>query len=111
MNDERDRKADQKIANYFLDQFLNLSRALTGFEKVDLLGTGMARQYYDEITRLYKETVIRLLLMAKAVSDVCGKNKHELEKQIQKRIIEDIEFGPIAKNIIQMWYLASYTNF
>jgi hypothetical protein len=102
---------DEKIANYLLNQFLNISSSLTGFEKVELLGTGMAQQYYEELYRLYKDTFIRLLFIAKAVNDVCSEDQQECEKQIHKRIIGDVEFGQIARNIIQLWYMASYTNF
>jgi len=111
MTKDQGRSKDEEISNYLLEQFLNLSRVLTGFEKVELLGTGMAQQYYLEIKRVYKETVIRLLFEAKAIFEVYGEHSPEFESQIRQRIIQDIEFAQIAKNIIQMWYLASYTNY
>lgn len=106
-----DNKKDIEISNYVLDQFLNLSHVLTGFSRVELLGTGMAEEYYRAITNVYKEPVLRLLFEAKAIFDVYGERGADFELQIQKRIIEDIEFAQIAKNIIQLWYLGSYTNY
>ncbi|MBC7911540.1 MAG: hypothetical protein H7Y30_13615 [Pyrinomonadaceae bacterium] len=111
MNEALSRKKDEEISDYLLEQFLNLSRALTGFDRVDLLGTGMAEPYYREITRIYKEPVIRLLFEAKAIFEVYGEHHPAFEDQIRQRIIEDIEFAQIAKNIIQLWYLGSYTNY
>ena len=108
---EAQNKKDEEISNYLVEQFLNLSRALTGFEKVELLGTGMAQEYYREITRIYKEAVTRLLFEFKAIFEVYGERSPDFEKQIQKRIIENIEFAQVAKNIIQLWYLGSYTNY
>lgn len=111
MKDEPDLQKDEAISGYLLEQFLNLSSLLTGFDKVELLGTGMAEEYFREITRVYKEPVMRLLFEAKAIAEVYGERDPGFEDQIQKRIIEDIEFAQIAKNIIQMWYLGSYTNY
>jgi hypothetical protein len=111
MNKDQGKSKEEEISNYLLEQFLDLSRVLTGFEKVELLGTGMAQKYYLEIKSVYKETVIWLLFEAKAIFEVYGEHDPEFENQIRQRIIQDIEFAQIAKNIIQMWYLASYTNY
>ena len=36
-----------------IDIFLNISVYLTGFDKVDLLGTGMAEAYYNALDDKY----------------------------------------------------------
>lgn len=102
---------DAEMSNYLLDQFVNLSRVLTGYEKVELLGTGMAEAYYSAITGIYKETVLRLLFEAKAIFEVYGERNPDFENQIRTRILQDIEFAQVAKNIIQLWYVGSITNF
>lgn len=110
MNQSQDEK-DDEISSYLIDQFVNLSRVLTGYDRVELLGTGMAGQYYRTISRVYKEAVLRLLFEAKAIFEVYGEQHPDFEGQIRKRILGDIVFGPVAKNIIQLWYMGSYTNF
>lgn len=110
MSDATDKK-DEELSSYMLEQFIQLSCALTGFDKVELLGTGMAAEYLRAITSVYHDAVLRLLFEAKAIIEVYGEESQDFAVQIQKRIIEDIEFGQIAKNIIQLWYLGSYTNY
>jgi hypothetical protein len=104
-------KRDKEVSGYMLEQFVQLSCVLTGFDKVELLGTGMAAEYYRAITRVYKEPVLRLLFEARAIIEVYGEESADFAAQIQQRIIQDIEFAQIAKNIIQLWYLGSYTNY
>lgn len=110
MNEATDKK-DEEVSGYVLEQFVQLSHVLTGFERVELLGTGMAAQYYRAVTRVYHDAVLRLLFEARAIIDVYGEAGQDFAVQVQKRIIEDIEFGQIARNIIQLWYLGSYTNY
>lgn len=100
-----------EIASYTLDQFVNLSSVLTGYDRVELFGTGMAETYYRVITDLYQGTVLRLLFEAKAIFEVYGEEHADFENQIRARILQGIEFGQVAKNIIQLWYMGSITNF
>jgi hypothetical protein len=101
----------EELSSYLLGQFVRLSRALTGYDQVELLGTGMAEQYYQTITGIYQDSVLRLLLEANAIFEAYGEQHSEFEGQIRQRILENIVFGQIAKNIIQLWYMGSYTNF
>jgi hypothetical protein len=98
-------------SDYLLEQFVDLSRVLTGYERVELLGTGMAEAYYRAITDIYKETVLRLLFEAKAIFEVYGEGHPDFEEQIRTRILQGIEFAQVAKNIMQLWYVGSITNF
>ena len=110
MSQVQDEK-NQEMSGYLLDQFVNLSRALTGYDKVELLGTGMAEPYYQTITGIYQESVLRLLFEAKAIFEVYGEGHPDFEAQVRQRILRDIVFGQMAKNIIQLWYMGSYTNY
>lgn len=101
----------EELSGYMLEQFVQLSSVLTGFDKVELLGTGMAADYLRAIKGVYHDALLRLLFEARAIIEVYGEESQDFAVQIQKRIIEDIEFGQIAKNIIQLWYLGSYTNY
>ncbi|HEX8119400.1 MAG TPA: hypothetical protein VF521_19130 [Pyrinomonadaceae bacterium] len=101
----------EEVSGYLFEQFVNLSRVLTGYERVELLGTGMAEIYYRAITGAYHEAVLRLLLEAKAIFEVYGERHPDFEQQVRARIFQSVEFSPIAKNIIQLWYLGSITTF
>ena len=47
-----------------VDAFLRLSAALTGFDRMELLGTGMVPRYYDELTQIIGAREVGTLLAA-----------------------------------------------
>lgn len=81
--------------------FLDLSAALTGFSHVELLATGMLDVYYDETNLIVGEREL-------------GKLLGELEQAgddpdaVLARILDDDRYGPVARNIIRMWYLGTW---
>jgi hypothetical protein len=111
MSEVESQRKNEEVDNYLLEQFLRLSCVLTGFERVELLGTGMAEAYYQAITNVYHDAVSRLLWEAQAIFEVYGEEHPDFNGQVRTRIIEDIIFSQIAKNIMQMWYIGSYLNY
>jgi hypothetical protein len=91
------------------DDFLALSVALTGYDRVDLLGTGMVRPYYDELVSIVGEAVAGELLGA-AVSSLrrAGGDAKELQEEVRRTILDDAKLGPVARNVIKMWYLGNW---
>jgi hypothetical protein len=89
--------------------FLELSAVLTGYGPTDLLGTGMARRYYDETVSIVGEAVVGELLGA-AVSSLraAGGDAADLEEAVRRKILADAKLGPVARNVIKMWYLGSW---
>jgi hypothetical protein len=89
--------------------FLELSAVLTGYGQADLLGTGMARRYYDETVSIVGEAIVGELLGA-AVSSRrrAGGGARELEEAIRRKILDDAKLGPVARNLIKMWYLGNW---
>jgi hypothetical protein len=94
-----------------LDSFLRLSEALTGFSRIDLLGTGLARNYLDTLLSVVGTMAAGELLL---VGDkIIGSNRPDDPKVVAgltKGVINDPRLGPLAKNVIYMWYLGNWTQ-
>ncbi len=90
-----------------LEQFLNLSIVLTGFNKVELQSTGVAREYLNLLMEMAGEGLCFELwaetqgLYAKHDGDLI-----RLEREVCRGILNDEKYGPLARNIILLWYNA-----
>jgi hypothetical protein len=86
------------------DAFLSLSAALTGFQLFDLHATGVAALYWRTLNEEVRDALVFELLDRFALA---------ASAQVQERclieILADTErLGPVAKNIVSMWYLGSW---
>lgn len=91
--------------------FLELSAVLTGFQKVDLQGTGLVQTYCDEVTKIIGEGITgELLTLAGSIFSRQGGDESALETSIRQNILADDKFGPVARNIIQLWYLGTWNQ-
>lgn len=81
--------------------FYKLSSVLTGFDEVDLLGTGVGEEYLAELVEGagYRH-VSDLLAAAKKAANTIS--------VVRDSIWDDRKFGPMARNIVLMWYLGSW---
>ena len=92
------------------EDFLNLSVDLTAFEQVDLLGTGLARQYLAKVRAACGDEVVTALLDAyrEARADAAGTagspDPSLLDRALRHRIFSDDLLGPVARNVIKLWY-------
>jgi hypothetical protein len=92
-----------------LAQFLALSVVLTGFERVDLQGTGLLSTYYQTLTSIVRPEICEdLLKRASAIIEHLRHDETALEAAIRREILASPELGPLATNIIQMWYVGSW---
>ncbi len=76
-----------------LESFVELSEALTGFDRVQLLGTGMAEEYLRAVDEAVPAPVLEELLAADDAVTV----------------LEDVKLGPVARNVILLWYCGTWT--
>lgn len=85
-----------------MERFLAFSAEITGFSVFRLRGTGQAQEYYDEINRIVTQEFSELLDRYHALgsSDATGR-----ESQLRREIFGDPKFGPIARNIIKVWFV------
>ena len=93
-----------------LDIFLRLSELLTGFDRVDLLGSGMVEPYYDELTRVIGAREVGALLAAAELLDAQAVSDEEVDRALRNTILDDPRYGPVARNLITMWYLGSWNQ-
>ena len=92
-----------------LDDFLALSAALTGFSTYRLKGTGQAEAYLSTATGIVGEAVSRALLAAfRRAVDQPGADETAIERAIRRDILSDNKLGPVARNLIKLWYVGTW---
>jgi hypothetical protein len=88
-------------------RFVALSAALTGFRRVDLLSAGMAHAYYDEVVAIVGERITaRLIAVGASVIERHG--VVAVEDELRRRILDDGLLGPVARNVMILWYLGQW---
>ncbi|MEV1068916.1 hypothetical protein [Streptomyces sp. NPDC050263] len=87
--------------------FTDLSAVLTGFDRVELAGTGMIDTYYDTLLRIIGEREAGQLFRyaAEALKEDEGHDGHE---SVQAKVIDDKRFAPVVVSLIKLWYLGSW---
>ncbi|GLY29229.1 hypothetical protein [Kineosporia sp. NBRC 101731] len=80
-----------------VDAFLDLSVSLTGFSHFQLLGTGMAEVYRSTLEQVLPADVLLRVLRAAA------------ENQPPPQILADPDLGPVARNLVLLWYCGTWT--
>lgn len=87
------------------DKFLALSAEITAFTTFDLLGTGMADAYLKAVIDVVGEATVAQLLDAWERARRAGP---DLEENLRREIFGDEKLGPIARNIIKLWYIGTW---
>ncbi len=86
------------------DNFILLSVQLCGVSSFDLLGTGYTKAYYQTVESIVGPgSLQRLLDMFAALPTDPASNE-----ALRAEILSHDEFGPIARNIIKLWYTATW---
>jgi hypothetical protein len=86
-------------------QFLELSALLTGFGRVQLLGTGVA----DDYLRTLEETLPADVLGALFAAYERLPAGDQREAAVSTEILDDPKLGPVARNLIILWYCGGWT--
>lgn len=87
------------------DKFLAFSAEITAFTTFDLLGTGMADAYLKAVIDVVGEATVAQLLDAWERVRRAGP---DLEENLRREIFGDEKLGPIARNIIKLWYIGTW---
>ena len=93
-----------------MEYFLDFSVAITAFPKFHLQGTGQMESYYNTVNDICKKIFEELLTTFHSL-DVKAKttgDRSVLNKGIVRDILGSEKFGPIARNIIKLWYLGTW---
>ena len=92
-----------------LDGFLALSAALTGFGTFQLRGTGQAEAYLATATAILGTATMRALLTAADEAQAsAGGDTARHEAELRRLVMSDDRLGPVARNIIRMWYVGTW---
>ncbi|HLO47399.1 MAG TPA: hypothetical protein VK211_03130 [Kamptonema sp.] len=95
----------------FMEYFLDLSVALTGFSRFHLLGTGQASLYFETVRDIIGRDLFEELLQTFHRLDVKSQSYDDesiLNKGLRGEILGSEKLGPIARNIIKLWYVATW---
>jgi hypothetical protein len=82
------------------DSFAALSAALTGYREAELWGTGMVETYLDELIATVGDAIVARLLVTGQEALRTG--------ELQRRVLDDPDLGPVARNTIVLWYLGQW---
>jgi hypothetical protein len=99
MPDMRDVPDDPRLATFY-----DLSVALTGFSTIELRGTGMGRTYFTTLVGVVGDGVTSDLLRTFTEVERGG----DVELGIRTRILGDPRLGPVARNLISLWYVGNW---
>ncbi|MGD0800811.1 MAG: hypothetical protein ABR906_05805 [Terracidiphilus sp.] len=87
-------------------RFLAFSSDVTAFTVFELLGTGQAGAYLNAVSEAVGQEVLDQLL------DAYDQLRHEeqsvREERLRREIFGDEKLGPIARNIIKLWYVGMW---
>lgn len=84
-----------------MDRFLAFSSAATGFSVFELRGTGQAEAYLAAIEQVVGSVRLGVVLDAYDRTAVAKDRNAALRRDV----LGDEMLGPIARNIIKMWYI------
>ncbi len=101
----------EKTEKYVFQHFLDFSVILTGFSQAHLLGTGQALTYFSTVRNMVGKELLRDLLgifhRLERQSDI-HEDPSILTTGLQLEILGSEKFGPVARNIIKLWYVATW---
>lgn len=89
--------------------FLYISVFLTGFERVELEGTGMTDQYFNTICQESNaENLENFFAEVAAITLQAQGSEEKLLALIASNLIPNSSYQGLAKNIIYMWYTGQW---
>jgi hypothetical protein len=86
-----------------MDRFLAFSAQITGFTVFELWGTGQAEAYFSTVSDVVGQELMAQVL--DAYDRARSKPPAEWEFCLRREVFGDEKLGPIARNIIKLWYL------
>jgi len=91
--------------NKRLDTFLELSVALTGFDRLHLISTGVGPEYLAALDDIISTAGADALLQA--FSTLPATDDGTL---LVGTILDDATLGPVARNLTVLWYTGTWTQ-
>jgi hypothetical protein len=99
-----------RIRDERTDRFTGLSSFLTGYGRVELLGTGLAGLYLKTLDTVLPAEVVDELLDAFAAlpADRDHAAGSAAGRAGGETILDDPKLGPVARNVILLWYCGTW---
>lgn len=93
------------------EQFVAFSVALTGFTAAELHGTGLVDSYYALFPTIIGDQLFGEFLTRWRYTDERGAGDEALlELLIKEQILDDPDFGPLARNLAALWYTGQWNQ-
>lgn len=86
-----------------LDAFLRFSSEVTGFKVVELRGTGQSEAYMATVDKVVGSDLTDALLAT--YHDIGEPSGPTRERDLRRAIFGDERLGPIARNVVKLWYV------
>ena len=86
-----------------IDRFLTFSAEVTAFTIFELHATGQVESYHRTVVDVVGQELLDELL--DAYDSVMGGTPNERTGRLRKEIFGNEKLGPIARNIIKLWYV------
>lgn len=90
------------------EEFLALSAVITGYNRVDLLGTGLAWDYFTTMTDIIGEEICLGLWLETQRILAESEEESKIELAIRHHLLSSEKFGPVVRNLIKLWYLGQW---
>ncbi|MDY6806296.1 MAG: hypothetical protein SXA11_21170 [Cyanobacteriota bacterium] len=94
-----------------MEYFLDFSVAATGFSRFELEGTGQAPLYFETVLQQTGEEILGELLQTFHELVRSAEKEYKpgiFTEGLQSKIMASGKLGPIARNIIKLWYIATW---
>jgi hypothetical protein len=95
---------EQLASDAALQQFIDLSRLLTGFDRFELLGTGQAAFYYDWVQTHAAEGFATLL----ATYGELPADAAQHSSFVETHLLRSEKLSTLVRSIIKLWYLGQW---
>ncbi|MGZ4121899.1 MAG: hypothetical protein ACXVOI_01640, partial [Tumebacillaceae bacterium] len=81
-----------------------------GYSAFELHGTGVGAEYFHTLQKaIGNENLTAMLTTFRtSVEEPAAGDEAKLEQLMRSEILTSPQFGPIARNIIQMWYVGNW---
>jgi hypothetical protein len=94
-----------------LELFVSLSEVLTGFDAAELQSTAMVPTYYALVPSIIGDLLFGELLTRWRDTYIRGfGDEPELLDLVKTQILDDPDFGPLARNLGALWYLGMWNQ-
>ena len=88
-----------------LERFLALSAEITAYPVYELRGTGLAESYLETVEKIVGPQFLDALLDTYDRAVAAADGGSGLPDLLRRDLFSDLRLGPVARNLVKMWYL------